>query len=146
MAAVMNRAFPALFALVALSCAEPDGFLPTSDPLYDEIEIAAARWASDPELPSIWTPRCARWLRDTRIWIATDAQWVGETSSAAFTFLGSGDPAIFLAPEPTADGYEAGVRHETAHILAVCTNMGGDIFGHETPAIWAPGGVVWGEP
>lgn len=131
-----------LIAIIAIGCTDPDGALPKSDPLYDEIDVTAARWASHPELPSIWTPRCARWLRDTRIWIATDAQWVGETSSAAFTFAGDG-PAIFLAPEPAADGYEAGVRHETAHILAVCTNMGGDVFGHETAAIWGADGIVW---
>lgn len=137
----MTRIIAAL-ALLALSCASPDGYLPTSDPLYDEVDVLATRWAVRDDLPDIWTPQCARWLRDARIRIATDEQWTNPNRSAELTF-DDATPVIFLAPFPTADGYEAGVRHETAHLLALCTDMGSDVFGHATPAIWGADGVVW---
>ena len=131
-----------LFAVVLAGCAygtaQP---LDRAHPLHREIDDLATRWAGRPELPSIWTPQCARYLRDVRIYLAQP----GSGAAATLVFWGS-RPAILIAPEPTADGHEAAVRHEAAHLLAVCTDMGGDVFGHETAAIWDTDGIVWRAP
>lgn len=133
-----------LLAALLVGCAEPlpGEAVPRSDPLYAQIVIVAIRWSDEPQLELPRQP-CGRWLREVEIRKLGGDEWRSARHSAALVFAGS-RPVIYLAPWPTADGYEAGVRHEIAHMLAACSGMDRDVYGHETAAIWSSSGVVWG--
>lgn len=152
-----------VFALLLAGCvtAPPLTALDTSSPWHAEALDLAADWEAHPELPTLETPLCRRYVDRVRVVHTTEQQFGDQTGFCPMTTTGCstmgacpGDRCvtgsmvitgcdivtIFLSPGEDASGHRITVRHEMAHALSGCTTGSLD-SGHADRRVWD--GIVW---
>lgn len=128
---------------------------------HDEALDLAADWEAHPELPTLATPLCQRYVTQVRVVLTTEAEFGHHTGFCPMTPTGCstmgacpGDRCvtgslvisgrdivtILLSPGEDSGGHRITVRHEMAHALFACTTGAFD-SGHLDRRVWD--GLVW---
>lgn len=148
-------------AFVGCITAPPLTALDAKNPWYTEALDIAADWEAHPELPTLDTPLCRRYVERVRVVHTTEQEFGDQTGFCPMTEYGcstrwacpgdrcvtgsvivtGGDiVTIFLSPGEDASGHDITVRHEMAHALSACTTGNYD-YGHVDRRVWD--GLVW---
>ena len=151
----------------ALLCAcitpPPLQALPQGAPWHTAALQLAEDWEAHPELPTLETGLCQRYVTQVRVVHTTEAEFAHHTGycprleggcstmggcpgtscvTGSVIITGGDVPTIFLSPGENADGHRITVRHEMAHVLTACTTGAFD-SGHTDKRVWGAAGIVW---